>query len=236
MDQYTSVSFKGFANHVDQTICISPYHVDYFKKRYRFDAQLGFSEPEYIDLPVRSWDYPSLPEKDPNMVIFTSVPDRGLNELMDWWHQIKSVKPGLKLYVTSDYRLWGCATSQNVRYKMRASSLKDIEFLGALPRKELIDLQLKATYMFYPCIYDELFCIALSEAQYAGVHTVSTSTGACGTTNMVDVVDLGGPFIVKCQEVAQKATDPVAIREKAIERFSPEAVLKQWNKKVFSKI
>ena len=89
--------------------------------------------------------------------------------------------------------------------------------------------------MFYPCIYDELFCIALAEAQYAGVHTVSTGMGACGTTNMVDVVTMEN-FVDKCKSVASQKPDYVTIRKKAVERFSTEAIMKQWNEKVFSKV
>jgi len=234
-DQYTSIPFKGYANKVDATVCISDFHRKHFADTYRFTEANGYHNIHVIDIPIRAWEYEKYKtvEKDPNMAIYTSIPDRGLRELLSAWKGLRHANPKLEVYITSDYTLWGCGEARDKQYRTLASGREGIHYLGAIPRKELVDLQLKASWMFYPCTYDELFCIAIAEAQVAGVHVVSTPQGACETTNMCDFTDIRG-FVPACKKALSKKPKHDTIRMKALERFSPEAVLKQWDELIFN--
>ena len=166
------------------------------------------------------------------MAIFTSVPGRGLRELLMSWDAIKQANPDMELYITSDYTLWGVDANDHVFRKL-ALGRDDIHYLGAIPREELVSLQLKASRMFYPCTYDELFCIAIAEAEVAGVHVVSTGMGACATTNMCDVTT-PEHFVGACKEALAIPANHDTIRNNALARFSPKVVLEQWDKLIFN--
>lgn len=237
-DQYTNGSFERFAKYVDKTVVISPFHAQYFKDTY------GISDVVVSDLPVRVHDYPEKrPEKVHNRFLFSSVPDRGLEPLWRMWPLIREAIPDAQVVITSDYRLWGANAPLNERYKVRWMAHDGFTFLGAVPRARLIEEQLKAEIMAYPCIYDELFCIAVAEAQYAGVYPITTSVGALPTTNMGTVVNWnandyrGDRLFVEL--LVKTLTNPsfpgvvAELQEKASKRFHPDTILKYWQEEIF---
>lgn len=234
-DQYTVGDFAHFSTFVDKVVTISPCHSRYFKEHYQIENSIA------IDLPVRTWDYEQVVEKVPNRLIFTSVPDRGLDVLAEIYPQIKERVPDVSLVVTSDYRLWGAADPCNNRFAQMFLRADGVQFLGAVPRKRLIEEQLKAQIHLYPCVYQELFCIAVAESQVAGAFPITSSMGALETTNMGTLL---GEAINK-QDFIESAADalncPVglaemqaSVKKKAIERFSLPNILKQWQEKVFN--
>jgi glycosyltransferase involved in cell wall biosynthesis len=237
-DQYSTGNYKKFADFVDQVVCISPYHVNYFRKSY-----LMVDKVKSIDLPVRMGDFAELGEekKIRNRFIFTSVPDRGLQELLEMWDSIKLMLPDASLTITSDYRLWGAKRPLNERYRSLALGKKDIKFFGALNRTQMLRELMVSDIYFYPCIYDELFCISCAEAQVAGSYPVTSDFGALSTTNMGKVIPLNpkDPHNRKAileqlkSSLNNKDEDIMEIQKKAIERFSPDKILKQWDEKVF---
>jgi hypothetical protein len=114
---------------------------------------------------------------------------------------------------------------------------KDINFLGAIPRKKLIEIELESEYFIYPCSYEELFCISCAEAQYAGMFPITSGIGALSTTNMGEVVvtDANNPhndriFVKKVLEW-MKGNQVVIENERnriqrtAKVRFSPTRIL-----------
>ena len=181
LDQYT---VGNFANDVfpwvDRIVCISPFHVDYHRRNYgATDGKIG-----YLDLGVRLADY-SGPggEHIAGRCIFCSIPDRGLDILRVLWPQIKERAPYASLVITSDYRLWGAPAPLNHQHRLAWLHLPDVIFLGKVERARLVQEQLAAEVMTYPCTYEELFCISAAECQVAGALPVTSSCGALPTTN-----------------------------------------------------
>lgn len=237
-DQYTVGSFEKFSGRVDKIVTISPFHAQYFKDTYGIEGTVT------IDLPVRIEDYANSPEnarmKIPNRMIFCSVPDRGLAVLAQAYPRIKQEVPDASLVITSDYRLWGLPDARNEQFIRRFMGMDGVKFLGALPRKQMVDEQMKAQVQAYPCTYEELFAIANAECQVAGALPVTTTVGALRTTNMGIQVegDPTNPHWVKSfsdavintlkdKELPEKRFE---LRQKAIERFSLERILKEWDK------
>jgi glycosyltransferase involved in cell wall biosynthesis len=231
-DQYTSVNFKGFCDHVHKVVGISPFHAEFFYDTYGVDGMI------VIDLPVRTYDYADCDtaQKDPDTCIFTSVPTRGLREMLKFWRPIHAIYPEKKVIVTSDFRLWGAEGALNDEYRIAAERLQNVTFLGAVTRKELAKIQMQASYLLYPCTYDELFCYTIAEALVAGCYAITTNQGACKTTNMLGAVNMH-QFAPKVGEVFDNDNiDHANIRAKALARFSPDVILKQWDEKVFKDI
>jgi glycosyltransferase involved in cell wall biosynthesis len=184
-DQHTVGDFHAFGNTVDQIVTISEFHRKYFQLNYGLQSIV-------IDLPVRVQDYDIknykgdpdyLYLKVPNRMIFTSVPDRGLDILARCYPRIKQRIPGASLVITSDYRLWGTPTPNNERFKRDFLGMKDVEFLGAVPRERLIREQYKAEIHPYSCVYSELFCYSIAEAQYTYALPITSTVGAVDSTN-----------------------------------------------------
>jgi glycosyltransferase involved in cell wall biosynthesis len=103
---------------------------------------------------------------------------------------------------------------------------------------------MKAQAMVYPCIYDELFCIAVAEAQYAGIYTITTSQGALETTNMGTLIkdwnakDYRGDehlanLVVSIVDNPDFSRVAKELQQRAAKRFSPKVILEHWDKKVF---
>lgn len=185
-DQYTVGNFRNdILPFVDHVVCISPFHKSYYEQHYG-----GHGKVDYFDLGVRLEDYDLEIEKVPGRCIFCSVPDRGLQVLRQVWPRIRAQVPEATLVITSDYRLWGVGPN-NHQHRMSWLQEQGVEFLGAIPRRQLIEEQLKAVCQPYPAVYEELFCISAAECQVAGATPVTTTIGALETTNEFGLPILG---------------------------------------------
>lgn len=238
-DQATVGDFKAFIKQVDHTVLISETHAGSWWHRYRIEDNPR-TPISIIDLPIRINDYMGLGEiREENKFIFTSVPDRGLMLLLYLWKHIKKEVPEASLHITSDYRLWGMARAEVDYYRSLSKGLEGINYLGAIPRDELVRLQLSADMLLYPCIYEELFCIACAEAQVAGAFPVTSNTGALKTTNITSGLlgrvhdnNFKTLFLDKVLELLDNREalekERTTMRAKAIERFSIDRILDQW--------
>lgn len=239
-DQYTVGDFREFSKKVDQVVCISPNHANYFKSVY------GIYDTTVIDIPIRTWEYEKV-EKKKNSCIFTSVPDRGLLELRPIWDKIVQEVPDASLTITSDWSLWsGCDASGIVSPFRRAwAGAKNVNYVGAVKRSELVRIQSEAEFHLFPNVYDELFCISVAESQVAGAIPITSTIGALPTTNMAVLID-GYPTsqefiskfvdttvdLMKNSEKAQTLREEV--QKKAVSRFDLQRILDQWETEVFN--
>lgn len=236
-DQYTIDNFKEFAPKMDEIVVISEFHANYFETMY------GIRNTTVIDLPVRGKDYDAHKgtiSKVNKQCLFSSVPDRGLPILSELWPRIVERVPDASLVITSGWSLWtGTSDAQYLApYRLGFSSAKNVTYLGAVPRRELVKHQLQSDLFLFPCIYDELFCIACSEAQWAGAWPITSMTGALSTTNMGTRL-IGNPTSSEwknafVEEVIHKLCAPNLkllqgnVSYKARERFNLKRIMKQW--------
>lgn len=238
-DQQTVGNFTHFSRLVNQVVTISPRHYDYFYSRYNIRNAIT------IDLPVRGWDYEEDVERVNKKLLFSSVPDRGLDVLAKAYSYMRTLDSDLSLTVTSDYRLWG-AGEGNHKFKLKFVRQPDVRFMGALPRKAFIREQLSSDCLSYPCTYDELFCIAVSEAQWAGAFPVTSQFGSLPTTNMGWLFNIDPKNDVTIRYYAKKVVEFVNHKDKekirlenqnrAKERFSIERITQEWEERVFGNV
>lgn len=228
-DQYTIGSYdKDVFPWVDVTVTISPYHKAYFLNTY---SRANQTRLEYIDLGVRTWEYQEPVEKVPYQMIFCSVPDRGLDVVAQMWPKLKRLLPEATLVITSDYRLWGVPYPGDTRFRATLSDMEGVRYLGKVPRKELVELQMQSDLMFYPCTYEELFCIAAAECQVAGAFPITTSKGALATTNAYGKQRHPEFFVgtaVTMLEHKDLQEYQHACRVQALARFNWERICSQW--------
>lgn len=236
-DPATVGDFTDFAKQVDRIVTISPHHTKYFKEHY------GIDTASYIDLPVRTWEYKEEIEKKPKQCMFTSIPDRGVMQLHAAWGQIVRQVPDANLVITSDWRLWSdWANEDQIRpFRLSFASLPNVSYLGAIRRPQLVKLQMESAILTYPCVYEEMFCIAVAEAQVAGALPVTSEYGALTTTNM-GISLYGNPrdsewidrfvkvVVDRLNSPEKLKEEQTRLREMATKRFSIETVLDQWYK------
>jgi glycosyltransferase involved in cell wall biosynthesis len=242
-DQFTVGNFATFSQEVEKIVTISPFHDKYFRDMY------GIFNTTVIDLPVRINDYKSRShdhKKQSKKCIYTSVPDRGSVALRAAWALIHREVPEASLVLTSDWRLWNPEIDQSVilPWKLPFASLPNVSYIGAVKRDELIQHQLEADLLLYPCTYDELFCITVAEAQVAGAIPITSKFGAVETTNEFGVQIPGIPtepvFVEAFVDAAVRRLqypylreEQIEMQQKAEERFSLDRILQQWEDEVF---
>ena len=189
-DQFTEGDYnRQIFPFADRVVTISPFHTNYFLEHYKVEE----SKIRDIPLGVRAWEYNEKVEKIRNRFIFCSVPHRGLHLLRGLWNGIVSEFPDASLVITSDYRLWGSSNPDNHTHRADWSGVQNVQFLGKVSRKDLIRYQQEAELLAYPCVFDELFCIAVAECQVAGVIPLTSGVGALPSTNITGVVLPGDP-------------------------------------------
>ena len=230
-DQYTTGDYDtDVFPFVDLTVCISPYHVAYFKEHYPSSTTCPLV---HIDLGVRTWEYDFKVAKVPGQAIYCSVPDRGLDIVARLWPQVMARVPTARLIITGDYRLWGAPHAGDGRHRAMLAPLPGVDYRGKVPRKELVMLQKQSDIMFYPCTYDELFCIAAAECQVAGAVPVTTSQGALATTNKYGIQRTIGPWFV--DTAVELLTDRELLQDKqhlctvgASRQYRWETICAKW--------
>lgn len=230
-DQYTIGDFAEFSTKVDDVVCISPHHAEYFKTFY------NICDAEVIGIPVRTWEYKNIKNKKRNACIFTSVPSRGAIELLPIWSKIIEQIPDASLTITSDWSLWsGEDVSGSVSpFRMSWAGKPNVNYVGAIKRDELIKIQSEAEFHLYPCIYDELFCISVAESQVAGVFPITSTMGALETTNRFGRRISGNPMSAEFIRNFVDTTVRLMQEEKRLDIsygaegvFGLDAALDQW--------
>jgi glycosyltransferase involved in cell wall biosynthesis len=239
-DQQTMGDFKAFSKRVEKIVVISEYHAEYFRTMY------GINNTIVIDLPVRD-DYGHDVKKVSHRCIYTSIPDRGVMQLHAAWPLIIREVPGASLVITSDWRLWDKYIDKSVLfpYQLAYAQHRNVSYVGAVKRKQLIQYQLEAELLLYPSIYEELFCISVAEAQVAGAIPITSQNGAVKTTNEFGVQIEGSPhspeFIDKfVAQAVLHLQDPdlkekqIEMQKKAVKRFALDRILDEWERRVLN--
>lgn len=232
-DQFTRGDYAPFLRAVDRTVCISPRHVAYFREHYAADERTVS-----IDLGVRVGEYAREVARVPHRLIFCSVPERGLMRLRAIWPRIKSAVPDASLVITGSHALWG-GDDNTPPYRQAFGGMSDVHYFGAISRHQLIERQLEADIHAYPCVYDELFCIAAAECQVAGAVPFTSAEGALETTNSYGFLFPGNPYDDTwlsdwADRIIDSFHDDVPAKwrphmmQQARERFSWSRIAEEW--------
>lgn len=217
----------------DRTLLMSEYQGHFFKHSLFPESDFQYTP---VGLPICSDDYNDFLVERENLILYCSVPDRGLLYLKDIFLRIQKAIPDVRLAVTSDFTLWG-SPSAVAEYSAHFKNKEGIHFYGALPRPQLVALQKKAKVMVFPCNFTEGFCIAAAECMAAGAVPVTTKDFALETT-VADsgILIEGSPESRKYQDIFVGATTQLLSnndywlkkarkgRDNALSRFRPERV------------
>jgi glycosyltransferase involved in cell wall biosynthesis len=169
-----------------------------------------------------------LEERDPNKLIWTSNPDRGLAIAAHILQDIRKRWPKMELHVYGRASVYGWHPEAEAPFLPRDQDTQGIVLHESLPRHKLYE-ELKTSWaMFYPTHWPETFCMASLEAQACGTPVIASPFGALSETVKGGVLTYD--FLNAVSQLRNKARWrklSQAGREWA-ERFDWELVAKQW--------
>lgn len=120
--------------------------------------------------------------KQRGLCLYMSTPERGLEHLLTLWPIIHHECPESLLKITSGFELYGWSPADARKYSRgiyeQMNKLDGVEYVGPIPRKELLQLQAEAQILLYPSTYDEMCCIAALEAASAEMAILTTNRAA----------------------------------------------------------
>lgn len=176
-------------------------------------------------------------EKDPNLFVFSSSPDRGLDRAMLVLDRVKEVYPDIKLRIHYGIEHLDQYGLKDLRLKLKAMMEERpwVQYIGKTSQSDLIKSFKQAAYCVQPSDFIETSMISAMERLACGVYQVIRNVGAVQDTlkyandnNMATLVDSDCITEKEHDLYAQKVIQ--AMNEKAYLRvkFDPNSV--SWQK------
>lgn len=158
-------------DNLDGFICLTNWHRDQWSQKYSI-------EPSRIHVIGNAIDPQSFVAIDRPKVrdrfIWSSAPERGLAQFLDFWPTIKRLKPDATLHIYSPgYQV---ATEES----WGRDGLSGVTFKGSVSQQELHSAMVEAEYWMYLTSYEETYCITALEMQYSKVLPIVTNVAALG--------------------------------------------------------
>ncbi len=136
---------------VDGVLCISGYQA----ANWGFLNQAGaYITSDGVDLS----DFEGEEQRDPNRLIWTSNPDRGLNIAARKFQRIRETLPNLELHVYGRAATYGWDPSAEAPYMPEPEYRENVFLHDPLPRAKLARELMKSYIWFYPSFWPETFC------------------------------------------------------------------------------
>lgn len=174
----------------DAVVCGSPWHRNYLAER--FGETIKARKIRILPLTI-DWNLLGDPvPKDPNLMLYSSNPDRGLESLLKMWPTILQRHPELRLVVTYGWEgleTWGrddawVQRTRAVRDQLvaMATAAGNVQFTGRLKKADLYSIINRAALCLYPNNFPETTCLTAIECQAAGTPLITTSQAALCST------------------------------------------------------
>lgn len=157
------------------SLALSPF------MRSRVQAEIAAPTMEVLSPPIDLSDYADVSTRRDPVLLYCSVPDRGLYYLKHIYPAIRKRVKNARLVITSDFTLWGRAAAKDA-FQRFFDGAPGVEYLGHVDRRRLVIEQRCARVLVYPCTFPEGFCLAAAECMAAGTVPVTTDGFALTTT------------------------------------------------------
>jgi len=172
------LQYENFCKKISSLVFISEWQKNGFIKKFRIEKIKKFTVGygisfEFQDLFKSFDDFKNFKKK--NLGIYTSVPFRGLEVLIESEKFLleKDIKieifSGMKTYMQSDepyYEFYKKIENSNIFINMKPQ------------KKKILSIShINKSFLFYPCIFAEAFCSSVVDALAAGCEVVTTKFG-----------------------------------------------------------
>jgi predicted O-methyltransferase YrrM len=176
-----------------QVFCLSEWHVSHFTEI--FPSIKHLTVPFYYGIDIDNFDSSNREtinrrEKQLYKFIYSSFPHRGLLTLLQMWPRIINIYPSASLYIHCDVEnKW---VNENAKEHMKIvkiilnEMLKDkknnIYYMGWTSKSILSESWKSADIWFYPCSFNETFCLTALEAAISNTVVVTSDWAALQNT------------------------------------------------------
>lgn len=190
---------EPFMNVPDKVIGLTNWHSNHLQKLYNIDKNKMTVIPNGVNLdrfPLEKWNH------DPNKLIYSSSPDRGLDQLLSMWPYMKKRYSDLELHIyygwhmidkiIEHYREMGVNQQSDHLKHFKTKIMHQIDFLGGeeagiyqhgrVNQDVLAEAMMGSNIWPYPTTFSETFAITAIEMQAAGVIPVTSNLAALTET------------------------------------------------------
>jgi len=182
---------QTFVSALDGIFCLSSYHVSTLP---RYAQSKGFVTPNGID--------PSFlenGENQPNVFVYGSAPDRGLQVVLEAWPQIRSAVPNATLEVYYGFsssflkhiQLTMPNQEQWVHHMHNLLKQKGVILKGMVDHPTLARAYASAGFILYPTVFPETGCVTLMKAMCMGAIPITSKFATSTLPELTQVYDLG---------------------------------------------
>jgi glycosyltransferase involved in cell wall biosynthesis len=173
-------------------------------------------------------------ECKPRNFIYSSFPNRGLIILLTMWPKIQEMFPDatLSVYCNLDHQWVNEVAPDQMRSIKTMIHLPGVTNYGWVSKQELAEAWKTADYWFYPCIFEETFCLTALEAAISRTCVITNGLAALSETAKHGVTVDGDPYSTgwqqRCLEKLKNIMSSPNLKETLIERNYQWALEKTW--------
>ena len=172
---------KKWDNYINGCICLTDWHKNQFSEKYPVLKDKITIINNGID--IDSFTSVTNNNKIKNRFIYTSRPDRGLNNLLNLWPKILEKIPDATLTI-SCYGNFPSNPEEKVLKNIIDQNPDTIRYLGKLKTEKLYEEMSKAEFWLYPTHWPETSCITALEMLMSEV--ICLYYPVAGLTNTMD--------------------------------------------------
>ena len=193
-----------FANfrHEDITHIVSPSHW----AKEQLIKFLNVPKDKITVIPTGVSDSFTFSENKTKTFIHTSIPYKGLELLPAIIRRIHTKHPDAKFKIFSSMSLYGPSNDPYIELYEELKTLPNVEYSQAVDQEELVKHYQDAAFFIHPNIWEETFCVAMTEAMKSGCYPIITNIGALQEVageNFASVVPIEGNRTPKGYEVTE---------------------------------
>ena len=230
----------------DRLFVLSEFHKSAFQRHLSVPEERYVVTRNGVDLALVDEALEGV-ERDPDRVLYTSRPERGLDVLLTLWPEVKRRRPNLKLGVAFYENPGPDAHMAEYLRTLRsvAEALPDVTLLGGLTKRELYRELAGSALVLYPATFPEVSCISAMEAAACGTPMVASRYGALKETiadGESGVLIAGDPRTEEYQRAYAEAVEALlsgaargtgmgaAARRRVEERYQWRDVAAEWER------
>lgn len=179
-----NISNPNFVKDIDAIVFVSHWQYEKFKKIYDVPSHKSI----VIHNATRTFSRNEKPKDNKLKLIYTSMPNRGLEILLDVVQQLE--RDDIELDVYSSTIIYGSEFDNKYKNLFKpifdhARMIPNVFIKGYGTNEEIRSALEKSHIMLYPCTFEETSCMSVIEALAAGCKVACNNLGAlpetCGT-------------------------------------------------------